>query len=247
MSKLLQARHWPGCISLITPRRGGTEHGFFRDGGLWPAPVSGYRGDSDSARLGLIAKSNIDVSHDVIERKDPSITGYVATQLDFRGTSRSFTLFSEAKFDSFDGSTARIFSLFNQGSYGTTYTYQVVSLTIWLKDSYKWLYLAVSGESAWTPLIYNLPADFDYDSFHRYAAVVNLDDRTLALYIDGSAVAVTQINFSGPLGFAYPSPYGGRMRVFQEGASIAANQLKIKAMVIFNRALSVEQIAYLNN
>lgn len=37
MSKLQQARHWPGCISLITPRRGGTEHAYFRKGILWPS------------------------------------------------------------------------------------------------------------------------------------------------------------------------------------------------------------------
>lgn len=31
-----ELRHWPGNLSVITPRRGGTEHGFFREGGLWP-------------------------------------------------------------------------------------------------------------------------------------------------------------------------------------------------------------------
>lgn len=36
MSTLLRARHDPRLLSLITPRRGGTEHGYFREGGLWP-------------------------------------------------------------------------------------------------------------------------------------------------------------------------------------------------------------------
>jgi len=36
MSTLLKARHDPRLLSLITPRRGGTEHGCFRKGKLWP-------------------------------------------------------------------------------------------------------------------------------------------------------------------------------------------------------------------
>ena len=81
MSKLLQVRHWAGCVSLITPRRGGTEHAYFRAGILWPAPVAGYAGDSRSEALGLLKKYNIRTDRGYFEAANPALGWSIKTAL----------------------------------------------------------------------------------------------------------------------------------------------------------------------
>ena len=229
-----ELRHWPGNLSVITPRRGGTEHGFFRPGGLWPQPVPGYIGNSESARLGLISLINIVAGDQYFEAANPATFSHIDTNINLIGSTSNYTLIGKTFWTTAGNGVLMSYGSPLSGSRSS----EGVHITHWPLVSQIRFYVSCGSSAAQIVV----PNAGYVDRWVVPGMTIDFAHHLLTAYIDGIQVGQTALPADAmPDVTVYPTVCIGN-RTF------AANSgWQTQCTAIFNRVLPDTQIKLLSH
>lgn len=258
IDKLLAAAKRPDCIMAVFPYQGG----------IWASPLGGASGvdpipgsattGSWAVRNGLLKYNNMEIRDGVFSEKDPSVHWWIDTPLDLRETEIDYTFIARCKVNNLDFSNINGFAipLFTQGHlFVSSIVYRLFNI---------FLRAYSTGNCAFMCLFANnSQEDFEWAAWFgksqilqwaTYAFTIKYMDGiiTTKFFIDGVQVGDAQLNQSSsglsgnPTGESFD---GNRVQLANaqvNNMAIVQTQTQYQSWMIFNRAMSDEEIKALS-
>ncbi len=237
----VMAQH-PNCLLAVDATDGGKWKSNFKTGYVMPTAPTGS--GSFEETHGLLAKTNVEAENDYFKYTTNAI-GYIETPLDLREHSGDFTMMAKALVTKNEvAGTVRKDAFLMQGNLN----YSNGSFVFFILQApnasrYELNFYVQNSSNTQIYNTYTLPADFVWTIPHVFSVNYVATTKTFSLFVDGEVVLTSTKS-------TFDSFYNGtaeKTQIAFKGGTLATDVVKLYNAMIFDKALSADEIKILSD
>ena len=237
----VMAQH-PNCVMAVDATDGGKWKSSFKDGWVMPSAPSGN--GSFEETHGLLTKINVEAENNYFKYITDAI-GYIETPLDLRGYSGDFTMIAKTLVAKNEvAGTTRKDVLLMQGNLNYSngsFVFFILQATT--TNRYELNFYVQNSNNSTIMITYTIPNDFDWTMPHVFAVNYVATLKKFSLFIDGEIVSVfTKDTFD-----RFYNGVDSKNKLFYKMNNVAADIMKQYNAMIFDKALSADEIKILSD
>lgn len=237
----VMAQH-PNCLLAVDATDGGKWKSNFKTGYVMPTAPTGS--GSFEETHGLLTKINVEAENNYFKHTTNTL-GYIETPLDLRGYSGDFTMIAKALLTKNEiAGTVRKEAFFIQGNLNYSngsFIFFILQATA--ANRYELNFYVQNSSNSTITINYTIPNDFDWTMPHVFSVNYVATSKKFSLFIDGKVV----VTAAKP---TFDSLYNGtavNTQIAYKTNSTAADIMKQYNAMIFDKALSADEIKILSN
>ena len=232
----------PRCLLAVDATDGGKWKSSFNEKYVMPTAPTG--GGNFEETHGLLTKINVEIENNYFKYTTNDI-GYIETPLDLRGYSGDFTMIAKALVtkNEIAGTTRKdVFLMQGNLNYSNgSFVFFVLQATT--TNRYELTFYVKNSSNSTIYNSYILPNNFDWTIPHVFAVNYVASSKVFSLFVDGeNVISATKASFD--------SLYNGtavNTQIAYKVSSTAADVMKQYNAMVFDRALSADEIKILSN
>lgn len=237
----VMAQH-PNCVMAVDATDGGKWKSNFKS--AWVMPTAPTGSGSFEETHGLLTKINVEAENNYFKYITDAI-GYIETPLDLRGYSGDFTMLAKALVakNEVAGTTRKDVFLMQGNLNYTNGSFVFFVLQATTTNRYEFTFYVQNSSNSTIYNTYILPNDFDWTMPHVFAVNYVASSKVFSLFVDGEVVVTSTKT-------TFDSLYNGtsaKTQLFYKVSNTAADVMKQYNTMIFDRALSADEIKILSD
>ena len=193
---------------------------------------------------GLLTKTNVEAENNYFKHTTDDV-GYIETPLDLRGYSSDFTMIAKALLTKNEvaGTTRKDVFLMQDNINYTNGSFVFFILQAPNTSRYELNFYIQNSSNSTITISYTIPNDFDWTVPHVFAVNYVASSKVFSLFLDGEVVATSTKT-------TFDSFYDGaavKTQLFHKVSNTSADVMKQYNAMVFDRALSADEIKILSD